>query len=164
LNNVEIKTIPPDRIQDDVLHVYRQCEDFLALGMQPRASLGMVTKDIEEADSQGGFFQGIYSYGRMIGVVSYIPGGFEGKAEEAFLLLLMIIPAYRRKGAGREIVLLIEKEILKNSQIKTICTGVQVNNPEAVRFWKNNGYNIVGGPDLMPDSTTVFRLRKDIKR
>jgi hypothetical protein len=30
-----------------VLEVYRQCEDFLSLGPEPKASLAMVRKDID---------------------------------------------------------------------------------------------------------------------
>ena len=97
----------------------------------------------------------------MIVVVSYVAGGFEGKPDVAFLLLLMITPSFRGKRTGTEIVRRIEKEILSDLQITMILSGVQVNNPRAVQFWQKNGYRIVGGPELMPDKTTVFRLQKD---
>ncbi len=160
---LKIKTVTPDD-SEAVLKVYRQCEDFLALGPQPKASLEMAIKDVEEAQREGGVFQCIYTGEKMIGVVSYIPAGFEGKLSNAFLSLLMIIPSYREKGIGTKIVNMVEKEILKNNQVYTILSAVQVNNPAALRFWEKNGYHIVGGPEKRPDKTTVFRLRKDVNR
>jgi len=163
MKTLAIRTVTPDD-KYGVLEVYRQCEDFLALGPEPHASLEMVLKDIEEARLEGGVFRGIFSANSMIGVVSYIPGNFEGKRDVALLLLLMISPSFRRKGTGKEIVKRIEKEILADVQITIILTGVQVNNPEALRFWQKNGYRIIGGPEHQPDKTTVFRLRKDRER
>ena len=43
-----------------ILHVYQQCEDFLALGPVPTASMEMVLKDIEVSQSEGSRFCGIY--------------------------------------------------------------------------------------------------------
>ncbi len=43
-----------------VLEVYRQSEDFLALGPDPRASLEMVEKDQALSRQQGGVFCGIF--------------------------------------------------------------------------------------------------------
>jgi GNAT superfamily N-acetyltransferase len=164
LDTLKIKTVTPDD-SDAVLKVYRQCEDFLALGPQPKASLEMVLQDIEEAKKKGGVFRGIYYDEKMIGVVSYVRGGFEGKAEVAFISLLMIAAPYRQKGIGQEVVKRIEKEILKNSQIKLILSAVQVNNPDARRFWEKNGYRVISGePEIQADKTTVFRLRKDINK
>ena len=163
MNTLAIRTVTPDDYQA-ILEVYRQCEDFLALGPQPKASLEMVLKDIKEARVEGGIFRGIYTYGRMVGVVSYVLGNFEGKRQNAFISLLMIAAPCRGKGIGTEIVQRIEKEILMNPGIKTILLGVQVNNPNAIRFWQRNGYCIFGGPELRPDKTTVFRLRQNRKQ
>ena len=59
-----------------ILEVYRQCEDFLALGPVAHASLGMVMKDLEESRSEGGIFRGIYDMEEnLIGVVDHIPSG-----------------------------------------------------------------------------------------
>ncbi len=160
---LKIKTVTPDD-SDAVLEVYRQCEDFLALGPQPKASLAMVLKDMVEAQRERGVFRGIYSGEKMIGVISYVAKGFEGKAESAFISLLMLIPPYRSQGIGKEIVQRMEKEILKNNQVESVLSAVQVNNPEAIRFWQSNGYRIVGGSEKRPDKTTVLRLRKDVNR
>jgi GNAT superfamily N-acetyltransferase len=161
-SSFELRTITPDD-KDAILDVYRRCEDFLALGPETKASMAMVLKDIGIARHEGGIFQGIYTAGKMIGVVSYVPKGFEGKPQIAFLSLLMIAAPYRRHGVGTEIVKRVEKEILMDSHVTTILSAVQVNNPAALRFWQKNDYRIVGGPELRPDSTTVFHLRKDCK-
>jgi ribosomal protein S18 acetylase RimI-like enzyme len=90
--------------------------------------------------------------------------GFRGDSHTAFLSLLMIGAPFREYGIGKAVVQAIENEIRKDSQITTILSGVQVNNPRAVQFWQSNGYRIVSGPELMPDQTTAFSLRKDIQQ
>jgi len=160
MDTLKIKTVKPDD-KDDILEVYRQCEDFLTLGPQPKASLEMVIKDIDDAYNEGGVFQGIYISGKIIGVVSYIRKGFEDKLSNAFISLLMIIPPFRKKGIGTKIVNTVEKEIFMDKRVTTILTAVQVNNPEALRFWERNGYHIGGGPVTRPDGTTVFQLRRN---
>jgi ribosomal protein S18 acetylase RimI-like enzyme len=161
-NTLEIRTITPDD-KYDILDVYRRCEDFLALGPEPKASLAMVLKDIETIRHEGGVFQGIYVDDRMVGVVSYVVGGFEGKQQVAFISLLMIAASSRGHGIGTEIVRRIEKEILMDSKVTTVLSAVQVNNPDALRFWEKNGYQITGGPELRSDKTTVFHLCKELK-
>jgi ribosomal protein S18 acetylase RimI-like enzyme len=156
-----IRTITPDD-RDAIFDVYRQCEDFLALGPEPKASMGMVFKDIETCQREGGVFQGIFNTsGSMVGITSYVPAGFEGRPHVAFMALLMIAAPFRRQGLGTEVVHRIEGEIHHNPRITTILSAVQVNNPDAVRFWQKNGYHIVGGPEIRPDSTTIYHLRKD---
>ncbi len=147
---------------DAVLEIYRQCEDFLALGPEPAASMAMVAKDVELSEREGGRFCGIYSPdGKMMGIVDFVPDNFEGEPHAAFLSLLMIAAPFRGQGLGTAVVETVEREILKNAQVAAILSGVQVNNPRAVRFWQRRGYQIVSGPERMPDQTTVFRLRKD---
>ena len=160
-NSFEIRTITQDDL-DAVLDVYRQCEDFLALGPEPTASMAMVLKDIEISQREGGVFCGVYATdGRMIGVVDFVPSNFEGDPHIAFLSLLMIAPSFRKQGIGTTIVELIENEIRKDAQVTAILSAVQVNSPQALQFWQKNGYRIVGGPELQPDQTTTFRLQKD---
>ncbi len=164
-NRFYIRPIIPDEL-DAILDVYRQCEDFLALGPVPMASMAMVLQDIEISRREGGVFCGIYDAvdGRMIGVVDYVPFGFEGDPHLAHLSLLMIAAPFRQRGVGQVVVEAIEQEIMKDVQVTTILSGVQVNNPQAVQFWQKRGYRIVSGPTLMPDQTTVFGLRKDFAR
>ena len=146
----------------DLLDVYRQCEDFLALGPDPKASPEMVLEDMEGSAREGGAFYGIYdSKDQLIGVADFASKGFEGKSQVAFIFLLMIASSHRRRGIGTEIVQWIEREIFKSPQVTEIRSGVQVNNPQALCFWEKNGYRVVGGPEVMPDRTTVYHLCKD---
>ena len=145
-----------------VLEVYRQCEDFLALGPVAKATMAMVLQDIREADVEGGLYRGIFSDQELIGVVSYVPSHFEFKTVDAFILLLMLAPEHRGKGVGSTIVDMVEKEICAHARIRSIRCGVQVNNPRAIRFWEGKGYRIFSGPTLQPDKTTVYHLRKQI--
>lgn len=160
--SVSIQPVTPDEL-DAVLNVYRQCEDFLALGPVSTASMEMVQKDIEISKEYGGLFCGIYTLaGEMIGIMDYVPSNFEGDAHAAYLSLLMIAAPFRKQGIGKAVVEAVEKEIKKNPQIDKILAGVQVNNLQAVQFWQRNDYRIVSGPKLLADQTTVFDLRKDI--
>jgi ribosomal protein S18 acetylase RimI-like enzyme len=150
---------------DAVLDVYRQCEDFLALGPVPTASMEMVLKDLETSRAEGGVFCGIYTAGgKMIGIIDYVPSNFKGEPHTAFLELLMIAASFRKQGIGKAVVEAIENEIRKDARVSTILSGVQVNNPQAIRFWQRNGYRIVSGPELFPDQTTAFGLRKDFNQ
>jgi len=157
----QIRPITSDEL-DAVLDVYRQCEDFLALGPVPMASMAMVLQDIEISRHEGGVFCGIYdaANGAMIGVVDYVPCGFESDPHLAHLSLLMIAARFRQQGVGQVVVEAIEQEITKDAQVTAILSGVQVNNPPAIQFWQKRGYRIISGPTLMPDQTTVFGLRK----
>jgi ribosomal protein S18 acetylase RimI-like enzyme len=160
-NSLEIRPVTPGDL-NAVLNVYRQCEDFLALGPEPTASMEMVLKDIEVSQRAGGVFCGIFSAdGKMIGVVDYVPKNFEGEPHIAFFFLLMIAVSFRKQGIGKAIVQLIENEIRKDARVTAILSAVQVNNPQAVKFWQKNGYCIVGGSEFQPDQTTTYRLRKD---
>jgi ribosomal protein S18 acetylase RimI-like enzyme len=161
---LEIRPVTESEL-DSVLEVYRQCEDFLALGPLPTASMEMVWKDLELSREQGGVFCGIFNAnGSMIGVVDYVRGSFEGHPGHAFLSLLMIAARFRGQGIGDAVVTAVEAEIWKDERIIAILSGVQANNPRAVQFWQRHGYLIVGGPDRMPDQTTVFHLRKDLSK
>ena len=163
-SSFEIRPVVENELAS-VLEVYRQCEDFLALGPEPQASMKMVLRDIEISKEGGGIFCGIYDFeGEMIGVIDFVPSGFEGNPHHAFISLLMIALPFRTMGLGAEVVRLVEDEIVKSAQVKSILLAVQVNNQAAIKFWQRNGYKIVGGPELQPDRTTVFHLRKEVIR
>ena len=145
-----------------VLTVYRQCEDFLALGPEPRASMGMVVADMETSSRDRGVFCGIYKRdGEVIGVVDYVPDGVEGQRDVTFVSLLMIAKPFRGLGYGSAIVKLLERQS-NDRRASSIRTSVQVNNPEAMAFWQHRGYGIIGVPERRPDRTTVFRLEKTL--
>lgn len=145
-----------------ILAVYRQCEDFLALGPVPTACLAMVQEDLAHSREMGGVFCGIHVSGKMVGVVDYVPGCFEGEPGVAFLSLLMIAGPYRAAGLGTAVVKAVENIITANRKIREIRSGVQVNNAAGIRFWRKMGYTISGGPELMPDGTTVYHLSKRV--
>ncbi len=144
------------------LEVYHQCEDFLAFGPQPRASMDMVTADFKRSQRSGGQYCGIYDTSeQLLGIVDYVPCGFEGQPDTAFIELLMIAPPFRNKGVGKQVVAKIEQIIRKNPQVNAIFAAVQTNNP-AVCFWQKCGYQIVSEPEPQPDGTTTYMLRKDV--
>jgi ribosomal protein S18 acetylase RimI-like enzyme len=148
-----------------ILDVYHQCEDFLALGPEPHASMAMVQKDIELSRQAGGIYCGVVpADGKMIGVVDYIPRNFEGESRAAFISLLMIAAPFRKRGIGTAVVEFVENEIRKDHRITIILSGVQANNDGGLQFWQKQGYRIVSGPELQPDRTITFRLRKDWKQ
>lgn len=161
---LEIRLLTEDDLHA-ALDVYIQCEDFLALGPVSTASMEMVLKDIEISNSESGIFCGIFTTdGKMIGVIDYVPGNYRGDPHTAFLELLMIAAPFRKQGVGKAVVAAIEQEIRKDIQVSKILSGVQVNNPQAIRFWQRNGYRIVSGPTLFPDQTTAYGLQKDFER
>lgn len=163
-NSFTIRPVQRDELSQ-VMEVYRQCEDFLALGSDPRASTEMIEKDMQISIEAGGIFCGIFDKDQnIIGIVDFIPDNFEGNPAHAFIELLMIAMPARRKGLGREVMQAVEDEILKNSNITDVLSAVQVNNPNAVQFWKNIGYEIASEPILCPDGTTVYKLRKIVQK
>jgi ribosomal protein S18 acetylase RimI-like enzyme len=155
---------PTEEELEAVLRVYRQCEDFLALGPVAAASMAMVRADLVLSREEGCVFHGIYDRrsGEMIGIVDFSTAGFEGVEEHANLSLLMIAAPYRGQGLGRAVVEAVEEAILADGRARAILSGVQVNNPQGIRFWQRMGYEIVSGPRDMGDGTTAFALRKTL--
>lgn len=161
-DSLKIKLITENDLEE-VLEVYRQCEDFLSLGPEPKASMAMVLQDVETSRNEKGIFCGVYaSDRRMVGVVDFIPGNFNGAAHVAFISLLMIIGPLRNQGFGTRILKLAENRIRMTSRVSEIHTAVQLNNPAALRFWRRNDYRVFGDPELRPDQTLVSYLRKDL--
>src|SRR5512133_3760127 len=127
--------IPTQAESDAVLDVYRQCEDFLALGPVSKASMEMVQADFAHSRQAGGIFCGIYARSEeaslpspMIGIVDFVPAGFEQDPHCADLSLLMIAAPYRDHGLGEAVVQAVEAEIRRAGQVCVIHSGVQVNN------------------------------------
>lgn len=102
--------------------------------------------------------------GSMIGVIDFIPGNYCGVPETAFLELLMIAAPFRKQGIGHAVVEAVENEIRRDGKVKSILSGVQVNNPQAIDFWRRNGYQIVSEPELQSDQTTTVQIRKNLYR
>jgi len=147
------------------LEVYSQCEDFLALGPEPKASEKMVRADFEHSKEENGLYCGVFAVNEsIVGIVDFIPHSFSGSSENAFITLVMIAGPYRNKGLGTKIVKAVEKFIANYPQNRAILSAVQTNNGKAVKFWTTLGYRIVGEPESRPDNTVVFNLRKDLQR
>lgn len=146
-----------------IFKVYRQCEDFLALGPVAQASLEMVRADLELSHQHGGVFYGIYDSltGEMTGIVDFVAAGVEGDPRLADLSLLMIAAPYRGQGLGWVVVQAVE-EAMRRAGAITVHSGVQVNNPVGIHFWQRQGYQIVSEATPMPDGTTCFALRKSL--
>jgi len=159
-----IRPVDETREAAAILEVYRQCEDFLSLGTVAFASPEMVQLDLDHSRDEGGVFCGIYDRvtGEMMGIVDFIIAGFEGDPALAFLSLLMIAAPFRGQGLGEAVVQAVEREIRRADQARAIESGVQINNPQAVRFWQRLGYRIVSEPIPLPDGTTVYRQWKDL--
>jgi GNAT superfamily N-acetyltransferase len=156
---------PPGEHQlAEVLTVYQQCEDFLALGPVPRASLEMVLADIAHSRAEGGIFCGVYlaEDKTMIGVLDYVPFGYEGDPQQACLLLLMLGAPWRSSGLGAEAANWVEAQVRQAGRARCILSGVQVNNPQAQRFWLRQGYQIISAAQDMGDGTVAYPLRKDL--
>jgi len=160
----EIRPVTPADLET-LLELYRQCEDFLALGPVATASMEMVLKDIQISRDEGGLYCSLHlPDGKMIGVVDYIPNNYHGDPHSAYLSLLMIAAPFRGQGLGKAVLEAVEAEIQKDAGITTIFLGAQANNPRAVQFWQNNGYRIIAGPKLLPDQTVCYDFQKDLPR
>jgi ribosomal protein S18 acetylase RimI-like enzyme len=159
----EIRRVTEDDLPA-ILQVYQGCEDFLTLGPVAKASMEMVLTDLKISKEEGGSFCGIYGDdGNMIGIVDFVLNNYQGNPNVAYLSLLMIDSSFRDQGVGKAVFDAVEKEIRKDPLVTKLLAGVQVNNPQAVRFWQRRGFSIVSEAKLMPDQTTVFDLQKELK-
>lgn len=146
----------------ELLELYRQCEDFLALGPVPVASEDMIRRDLVTTRPGGGAYSGIFwPDGTLVGVLDVIPSGFEGQADQAFIELLMIGAPYRGKGLGEEVVRALV-ESLREGPARKLLAGVQVNNPRALKFWQRMGFRVISEPMEYPDGTTAVTTLKEL--
>lgn len=146
----------------DLLDVYSKCEDFLALGPQPKASYEMIEADIAHSREENGLYCCIFKNQKLIGVIDFVPHSFEGRKHIAFISLLLIASPYRNLGLGEKIIKAIEQEIRKNDVVTIIESAVQVTNEKAIRFWRRLGYEIESEPITCPDTTVVYLLKKKL--
>lgn len=162
--NTIISPVAVERDLDSVLNIYQHCEDFLALGPVKVASIEMVRADLRISCEEGGVFCGVYDResGEMLAIVDFVVSGFHADPSLAFLSLLMIAAPHRGRGLGEEIVRAVEEEIRCSGKARAVESGVQVNNPRAIRFWQRMGYQIVSDPRDMGDGTTAYQLWKEL--
>ena len=148
--------------RSQVLGVYRACEDFLALGPQPHASLEMVRADLAYSQEHGGEYYGIsLPLQNFCAVLDFIPEAYNGKAGWAYLSLLMIAHEQRRMGLGNRLLDTLEGQ-LRGNGIATLFAHVQINNPAAIAFFLARGFNIISAPAQQPDGTTSVGVRKTL--
>ena len=142
-----------------LLEVYKQCEEFLALGPVPVASVQMVQADIDHSRDENGQYCMIREgRGRIIGVVD-----FTAKSEEVHtseLLLLMIAAPWRGKGYGQAVVRALEAYLKKNYGTVRVVSWVQTNNPKAICFWQRLGFHLSMEPLDQPDGTVTRMMSK----
>ena len=147
---------------EQVLSVYRACEDFLALGPQPHASIEMVRTDLETARQVGSTFYAItLPSGEMAGILDFLPSGYTNNPRQAYLALIMIALHHRRAGLGRDLLRLMELNLHRRA-IHTFAAHVQINNPASLAFFQSAGFVICSTPQLQPDGTTSVELRKKL--
>ncbi len=155
-----------------VLEVYRQCEDFLALGPDPHASLEMVAKDRQLSAQEGGIYCGIFHENTtlnltgsriMVGILDYTPN-YLGEPDAAFIELLMVAAPYRGRGLGEQAVRWLVSALESGAGQIRLYAAVQVNNPAAIRFWQRMGFRITSPAALQPDSTTTYPIEAIYKR
>lgn len=141
------------------LEVYKQCEDFLALGPVPFASMEMVQADIDHSKKENGVYCGIWNKdNKQIGVIDFIP---EVEKGIAVLSLLMISKQYRYNGIGTAIVESLEAYLKMNYKTQIIQSGVQINNEPGIKFWKRRGFILENEAKDMGDGTTAFQMIKN---
>ena len=145
-----------------VLEVYRQSEDFLALGPNPTASLEMIAADRELSRTEGGEFCGVFAEsGTLMGILDFVRVGYLGEPACGFLELLMIAAPYRNQGLGAEAFGWLEAE-LRRAGATRLRAGVQANNPGAIRFWQRMGFAITSEAEPQADRTVCYRLEKPL--
>ncbi len=144
-----------------ILRVYKQSEDFLLLGPKPKASMKMVLNDIKHSKEEKGKYCGIWDLkGSLLGIVDFVPL-LEDK-ESSFLSLIMISADYRDKGLGSKVIKVLEQYLTMKYSIKRILSAVQTNNEKAIRFWRRCRYVINTTPEIRPDKTTVYHMKKKL--
>lgn len=144
-----------------VLEVYRQCEDFLALGPNPQASLEMIAADRDITRVQSGEFCGLFAPdGSLIGIFDFVRSGFNGDPACAFIELLMIAAPYRSQGTGARAVAWLEAD-LRRAGAARLEAAVQANNPLGIHFWEGMGFNIVGLAESQLDGTVTILIKKE---
>jgi RimJ/RimL family protein N-acetyltransferase len=159
-DRLTVRTAAPTDVPA-ILEVYRQCEDFLSLGPVPVASRAMVTADIKHAETANGSFCVIEDEaGRVMGVLEF---SVAEPKRTAVLYLLMISRRHRKKGCGTAVVRALESYLRGKYSVETIESGVQVNNPDAIRFWKRCGFQVDTVPRNHEDGTTAFEMTRTLR-
>jgi RimJ/RimL family protein N-acetyltransferase len=148
-----------------VVEIYRQTPHFIVeLNGRPADTIGleMVEEDAAQAANHGATFAGFFlrESNQMIGVADYVPSGYGGQPNRAWIALLLIAEPYHRQGYGTEAYRLIEEVIFANPDVQTLGLGGLVNNGPALGFWRAMGYERVGSTVQDRDGRDVVMLQK----
>jgi len=120
----------------------------------------MVLADIEHSRKANGVFCGVFdATGRQIGVLDFVP---EIRPGTASLVLLMVARSHRNRGYGATIVDGLVAHLRSSYGTETIESGVQVNNPAAIRFWRRMGFVVGTEPRDMGDGTTAHETERKV--
>ena len=145
----------------EVFRVYADSEDFLSLGPESKATIKMVTSDIQYSKEHGYKYCEIKNNNKTIGICDYYDSGFENKKENGYINLIMIGEKERNKGYGGIVLKNLENKII-NSGSKRIIIFVQTNNARAINFWERNGFYKASDIIRNEDTTTVYRMEKQL--
>ena len=117
-------------------------------------------------------YQKYQNYSRFFTLKGLIVGGVVGRieileetSEEVFhLLILLVLPKYRRKKIAKKLMFFIERQLKAlNPSIKCIELHVQKINTAAVSFYQSIGFTIVEEKeeyyDNLPDPAALY-MRK----
>lgn len=160
-DNFEILPAGAERT-DELLALYRRCEDFLALNpLAPSADAAMIQRDLTTTAAEGGYYCAVQAPGgELLGVVDFIPRGFQEQPQQAFLELLMLPADRRGQGLGARVLACVEDALRIDPQVTALLAGCQVNNPRGLRFWLRQGFEMITEAETQPDGTVCVLLRK----
>lgn len=143
-----------------LLEVYRQNADFLALaGLM--ADEALLREDLAHFAALGAETWVIEKDAQTAGLAAWIPAGYEGRPEQAYLELMMIGQPWRSQGLGGWAVQALLQRLRENG-CRALFAHVQVNNPRGQAFWLRCGFRVDGGAQTQPDGTVTVRLRLDL--
>ena len=120
----------------------------------------MVLYDIEEARELGGQYCVIRNKKTVVGVVAYI-----AKTEHlsaSYLLLLMMGAPWRNRGYGEVVTHALERFLSEEYGTERVNSAVQVNNTDAIRFYKRFGFRLSNEPRPQPDGTITLEMSKEL--
>ncbi len=123
----------------------------------------MVVEDIEGSRQRNGQFCAIKNHqGVAIGVLDFIPD--TRSTGSSYLSLLMIAAPWRGRGYGRAVAEALEVYQQATCDIERMGAAVQINNSNAIRFWKSLGYAVSDEPSEQSDGTVIYKMTKVLPR
>ena len=158
---------PPCRHYPALVDIYRECRETLPAGTREPIDILMVMEDIRRSQEAGRSFCGIYlPEGQApVGVVDYVPFGFDGDPAVGGIHVIMVRPEGRRKGVAAEAVSALEQMLFASQEIDAICVKVRVNSTGAFSFWEGLGYQRHQGTQPLSDEAAgylYYQKRREI--